>query len=138
MLNLALCRFWLIRQIDVNNVFLNGDLIEDVYMEQSLGFQTVIGMVYKLKKTLYGLKETPRAWFSKLNLCLIGLGFQASKSDTSLFLHHSFTFTLIVLVYVNEILIIESDAKDVQQLIDKLDFNFALKNLGLLNYFLGV
>lgn len=62
---------------------------------------------------------------------MVGLEFQTSKFDTSLFVHHSFIISLIVLVYVDEILIIGNDAKEVQQLIDKLDFKFALRELGM-------
>lgn len=70
----------------MNNVFLDGDLNKEVYMEQPLGF--VNGRqphhVYRLHKALYGLKQSPQAWFTKLSECLLQLGFLASKFDSSM------------------------------------------------------
>lgn len=62
-------RRWLIYQLDVKSVFLNGDLKEEVYMMQPEGF-VIKGqerMVYKLWKALYGLRQEPRAWYSKVD-----------------------------------------------------------------------
>lgn len=63
----------MIRQVDVNNTFLNGELTEDVYMCQPEGFVDLQrpNFVCKLKKALYGLKQAPRAWYEKLKECLI-------------------------------------------------------------------
>jgi len=77
---------WQIRQIDVNNAFLNGDLEEDVYMQQPPGFETQDSrLVCKLNKAIYGLKQAPRAWFQKLSDILNNLGLNSTKSDSSLF-----------------------------------------------------
>jgi hypothetical protein len=56
-------------QMDVKSAFLNGDLEEEVYMEQPDGFQVQEAeqYVYRLKKALYGLKQAPRAWYSRLD-----------------------------------------------------------------------
>ncbi|KAH9647737.1 retrovirus-related pol polyprotein from transposon RE1 [Citrus sinensis] len=66
-LSLAILNHWVIRQVDVNNAFLNGILIEDVYMAQPQGFvdSTKPNHVCKLNKALYGLKQAPRAWFDR-------------------------------------------------------------------------
>ncbi|KAH9717593.1 retrovirus-related pol polyprotein from transposon RE2 [Citrus sinensis] len=67
-LSLAVMNQWQIRQVDVNNAFLNGDLTEEVYMRQLEGFVDPQrpDFVCKLYKALYGLKQAPRAWFDKL------------------------------------------------------------------------
>ncbi|KAH9647867.1 retrovirus-related pol polyprotein from transposon RE1 [Citrus sinensis] len=77
-LSLAVMNQWQIRQVDVNNAFLNGDLIEEVYMSQPEGFidSKRPNFVCKLHKALYGLKQAPRAWFDKLRNSLMQWGFE--------------------------------------------------------------
>ena len=78
-LTLAMTNSWKLRQIDVNNAFLNGDLQEEVYMVQPSGFEEcdaeVNKLVCRLYKALYGLKQAPRAWFKKLRSFLLMIGF---------------------------------------------------------------
>lgn len=85
-LSIVVMQGWKVRQIDVNNAFLNGDLIEDVYMIQPEGFSLKDGYVCKLNKGLYGLKQALRAWYEKLKSCLVRWGFNNSRADTSLFI----------------------------------------------------
>lgn len=97
---------WTIRQLDINNAFLNGVLTEDVYMHQPEGFidSRFPSHICKLNKALYGLKQAPRAWYDQLKGSLVQWGFQTSKSDTSLFIKHTGADILIVLIYVDDIL----------------------------------
>lgn len=72
-----------VEQMDVKTAFLHGDLEEEIYMKQPEGF-AVKGkkeLVCKLKKSLYGLKQSPRMWYQKLYTYLLGLGFSRSKDD---------------------------------------------------------
>jgi hypothetical protein len=89
----------------VQNVFLHGILEEDVYMKQPLGFEDKLrpNYVCKLDKAIYGLKQAPRAWYSRLSEKLVKLGFQASKSDTSMFFYNKGGITIFMLVYVDDI-----------------------------------
>ena len=66
---LAATHNWDLHQLDIKNAFLHGDLQEEVYMKQPLGFvaQGEIGKVCRLRKSLYGLKQSPRAWFGKFS-----------------------------------------------------------------------
>ena len=79
---------WDIKHLDVNNAVLNGDLEEEIYMKQFPGFeQGPPGMVCKLNKVLYGLKQASRSWFLMMQSTFIGLGFTQSKADNFLFFH---------------------------------------------------
>jgi len=84
---MAVAQGWSLHQMDVKNVFLHGDLQEEMYMEQPPGYvdQTHPNLVCRLKKTLYGLKQAPRAWSDKIGEYLVTSGFQTSDVGFSLY-----------------------------------------------------
>lgn len=86
-LSLATTFNWSLHQLDVKNVFLHGELQEEVYMQQPQGFISTEfpSYVCKLNKSLYGLKQAPRAWFQCFTTHLLTHGFIASQVDPSLF-----------------------------------------------------
>ncbi|KAG9447713.1 hypothetical protein H6P81_013841 [Aristolochia fimbriata] len=139
-LTLAVGRNWSIRQLDINNVFLNGNLDEEVYMVQPSGFQdkTHPDAVCRLNKSLYGLKQSPRAWYQRLTSYLLDLGFTLSKADSSLLVRYTSTATIFVLIYVDDIIITGSSPKDIACLLADLQREFSIKDLGALHYFLGI
>ncbi|KAH9672921.1 retrovirus-related pol polyprotein from transposon RE1 [Citrus sinensis] len=138
-LSLAVMKRWKIRQIDINNAFLNGELNEDVYMFQPEGFvQSPSGHVCKLHKALYGLKQAPRAWFDRLRKALLQWGFQNSKAGSSLFIKHELGGIVAIIVYVDDILITGDNNTVIETFIHYLGDTFALKDLGEFNYFLGI
>ncbi|KAH9744437.1 retrovirus-related pol polyprotein from transposon RE2 [Citrus sinensis] len=115
-LSLAVMNNWIIRQVDVNNAFLNGILVEDVYMAQPEGFvdPEKPHHVCKLKKALYGLKQAPRAWFDRFREAMTSQWhFEHSKSDSSLFYRWDAGDILLVLVYVDDIIITGSNQNSV-------------------------
>jgi histone deacetylase 1/2 len=129
-----------IRQLDVNNVFLHSVLEEDVYMRQPPGFEDSKNPHYicKLDKALYGLKQAPRAWYSRLSAKLQSLGFYPSKADTSLFLYNKRGIIIYVLIYVDDIIVTSSSPRAITALLQDLNSDFALKDLGDLHFFLGI
>ena len=78
---------WQIHHMDVNTTFLNGFIEEEVYIEHPEGFETFDKElhVYKLKRALYGLKQTPRVWYTKIDNYFTGLGFTKSEADANLY-----------------------------------------------------
>ncbi|KAG8475942.1 hypothetical protein CXB51_032958 [Gossypium anomalum] len=120
-LSIAVTQGWPLRQVDVNNAFLNGDLTDDVYMQQPPGFEQHGSNGEKL------LKEF-----------LVSTGFTLSKSDASLFVHSSSNYTLYVLVYVDDIVITGSSPEEINCFVQQLHNKFALKDMGELYYFLGI
>ena len=144
LLTLAVSNKWKVTQLDFNNAFLNGDLMEEVFMQQPPGFEKTNPdpqgpmLVCKLKKALYGLKQAPRAWFLKLKCALCSLGFSQAKSDVCMFIRLVSNNVVYLLVYVDDLIITGSNNSDVQQLIDHMSELFQLKVLGELSYFLGI
>ena len=106
---------WDLPQLDIKNVFLHDDLQEEVYMEQPLGFvvQGEIRRVCLLRKSLYGLKQSPRVWFGKFSQVVEQFGTQKSKSDHSVFYRNSSSCIILLVVYVDDIVITGSDSKGV-------------------------
>ncbi|PNY17813.1 retrovirus-related Pol polyprotein from transposon TNT 1-94 [Trifolium pratense] len=139
-LTLAIQHRWHIRQLDVNNAFLHGKLLETVYMQQPPGFQNpdYPDHVYRLKKSLYGLKQAPRAWFNTLCSFLLSYGFFNSKSDPSLFIYLKGDVKLYRMIYVDDILITGNNDQEIQRCISTLSTVFSIKDLGSIHFFLVV
>ncbi|RVW74760.1 Retrovirus-related Pol polyprotein from transposon RE1 [Vitis vinifera] len=139
-LSLAVSQGWSLRQLDVNNAFLQGTLTEDVFMSQPPGFidRDHPHHVCKLRKAIYGLKQAPRAWYHELRQFLLQFGFINSIADTSLFIFNNHGTILYLLVYVDDIIITGNNVEAAQTFIQQLSQRFSLKDLGPLTYFLGV
>jgi histone deacetylase 1/2 len=139
-LSLAVSRGWHLRQIDISNAFLHGFLDETAYMQQPPGFQDPARPDYvcKLNKAIYGLKQSPRAWYSRLHDRLQQLGFSSSSADTSLFIYIHNGVTIYMLVYVDDIVIVSSSSDALESLLRQLSVSFLVKDLGPLSYFLGI
>ena len=90
--------------MDVKSAFLNGDLEEEVYIEQLEGLQVADNPDYvcKLKKELYGLKQAPRAWYYRLDKYLQDKGFKKGRIDSNLYIKFEGDDLLVVLVYVDD------------------------------------
>lgn len=139
-LAVAAVNHWDLRQLDIKNAFVHGDLQEEVYMKQPQGFgyPTKPNHVCKLIKSLYGLMQAPRAWNFKFTSYLVVLDFTASPSNTSLFVKYDGTDTIVLLLYVDDIILIGSNSSKVQNVITELSEVFKLKDMGKLTYFLGL
>jgi hypothetical protein len=87
---------------------------------------------------MYGLKQAPRAWYSRLSNKLLELGFCTSKSDTSLFIYSKKGITIFMLIYVDDIIVTGSSQEAIAALLCDLKQDFAPKDLGDLNFFLGI
>ena len=134
----AAAKSWPMFQLDVNNAFLHSELDEEVYMQMPKGIPNPNHKVCRLRKSLYGLKQASRQWFSKLKDTLFSLGYTQSKSDYSLFLNKTSTQITVIAVYVDDILITCSNYAEIQHVKQHLDTTFGIKDLGKLHYFLGL
>jgi len=103
------------------------------------GEHTIVNTVCKLKKALYGLKQSPRAWFSRFTKVMVGLGFKQSQGDHTLFVKHSETGGVtMLLVYVDDIIVTGDDEEKQKLLSQHLAKEFEIKTLRKLKYFLGI
>ena len=93
-------------QMDVKSAFLNGDLEEEVYIDQPEGFQLTynLGNVHKLNNSLYGLKQALRAWYHRMDKYLQDKGFKKGTVDSNLYIKSEGDNLLVVLVYVDDII----------------------------------
>ena len=138
-LAVAAAKNWELHQMDVHNAFLHGDLDEEVYMKPPPGFHTTNpGLVCRLQKSLYGLRQAPRCWFAKLAGALKRYGFSQSYSDYSLFTLSRDNIHLSILVYVDDLIISGNDSSAISDFKKYLRDCFHMKDLGLLKYFLGI
>ncbi|KAG5556472.1 hypothetical protein RHGRI_006920 [Rhododendron griersonianum] len=139
LLTIAAARNWFIHQLDVQNAFLHGDLHEKVYMEPPPGLRRQgEHLVCRLNKSLYGLKQASRNWFSKFSHSIKSAGFQQSKADYSLFTKVTGNSFTAVLIYVDDILLTGNDLQEMARLKSFLLKHFRIKDLGDLKYFLGI
>ena len=139
-ISLAATYNWDLYQLDIKNVFLHGELQEEVYMEQPPGFvaQEEIEKVCCLRKSLYDLKQSPRAWFGKSSQAVEEFGMQTSKSDHSVFSKNSSLGIILLVVYVDNIVITRSDSKGISSLKSFIQSQFHTKDLRMLRYFLSI
>ncbi|RVW55484.1 Retrovirus-related Pol polyprotein from transposon RE1 [Vitis vinifera] len=97
------------------------------------------GLVCRLRRSLYGLKQSPQAWFSRFSSVIQEFGMFRCTADHSVFYHHNSSRQCIYLVvYVDNIVIIGSDQNDIQKLKQHFFTHFQTEGLGKLKYFLGI
>ena len=109
LLTAAAASKWDIFQMDVKNAFLNGNLSEEFYMQPLPGLSVESNKVCHLRRALYGLKQAPRAWFVKFSSSISRLGYIASHYDSALFLRRTDKGTILLLLYVDDMIITGDD-----------------------------
>ncbi|PRQ49627.1 putative RNA-directed DNA polymerase [Rosa chinensis] len=140
LLSFAASLNWPLRQFDVKNAFLHGELAEEVYMSLPLGYVVASpgDFVCRLRKSLYGLKQSPRAWFGRFSQFMRKVGYRQSNSDHTLFLKHQQGKVTALIIYVDDMIITGNDTVEIDRLQRQLAFEFEMKDLGELKYFLGI
>jgi hypothetical protein len=129
-----------VHQFNVKNTFLHGTLFETIYCSQRVDFvdSAHLQLVCRLNKSLYDLKQAPRAWYHCFASYLISLGFVEVKSDTSLFVYRRSVDIAYLLLYVDDIVLTASSPELLQHTTTALQQQFAMKDLGPLHHFLGI
>jgi hypothetical protein len=139
-LALAASCTWPIQPLDVKNAFLHGTLSETVFYSQRTGFANPAkpDLVCRLNRSLYRLKQAPRAWYSRFTTYLTSLRFIEAKSDTSLIILRRSPDMVYLLLYVDDIILTASSSELLRRTIAALQWEFVVKDLGPLHHFLGI
>ena len=126
--------------MDVKTTFLDGELEEEVYIEQPEGFLLSEhgDFVCRLKKELYGLKQAPRGWYSRLDWYLQQQGFKKGNTDCNLYIKVDQDSTIIIELYVDSIVFGSDDDRMSQKFSKEMQSEFEMSLLGELNFFLGL
>ena len=137
---LAALKKWQLHHLDVKSAFVNGEISGVIYVKQPEGFlvKGKEGHVLRLKKALYGLKQAPRAWYFKLHSCLISHGFIKSHHEPSLYLKKSDSNTIIVGVYVDDLIVTGSSSARIEKFKEEMTQEFDMSDLGFLISYLGI
>ena len=140
LLALAARQGWQVHHMDVKSAFLNGDLIEEVYVHQPPGYISVgnENKVLRLWKALYGLCQAPRAWNAKLDESLVSLGFERSPLEPVVYKRSGGKAPLIIGVYVDDLIITGTCEEEITTFKEQMHHLFDMSDLGLLCYYLGI
>jgi hypothetical protein len=130
-----------LEQLDVKTAFLHGNLEEEIFMEQPEGFKQpgTENLVCRLKKSLYGLKQSPRQWYKRFDSYMIQIGYTRCEYDCCVYVrileNGSYIFLLL---YVDDMLIAAKSMCEVNRLKSLLHKEFEMKDLGAAKKILGM
>jgi len=134
---------WELEGMDVKTAFLHSELEEIVFMHIPEGLHGEVvstssepPLVCQLKKSIYGLKQSPRAWYGKINKFFIDHGFQRSEQDHTVYIHT--IFSVIILLYVDDLVITSPTSNEISWIQELLKAEFEMTDLGPLTSFLGL
>lgn len=126
-----------IKQFDVRTAFLNGDLAETVYMQQPTGFDDGSNRICKLRKSLYGLKQSSRCWNKKFTDFIKLFGFVGSKYDPCVFISRKNNVLTILAIHVDDGIIVSENENDIKSVLIHLNKHFEVKEMDI-GCFLGL
>ncbi|KAL0431935.1 UNVERIFIED_CONTAM: Retrovirus-related Pol polyprotein from transposon TNT 1-94 [Sesamum radiatum] len=131
---------WEFKQMDVKTAFLHGDLDEQIYMSQPYGFidKTQHDHVCLLKKSLYGLKQSPRQWNKTFDSFMQSLRFSKSSYDPCLYFKYDNDMLVFLVLYVDDMLIASPSLTLIVELQRNLCKTFEMKDLGNVKKILGM
>lgn len=126
------------RHLDVTTAFLYGHLKETVYLKTPDGVDIPEGHAIKLKRSLYGLKQSPRCWNDRFNVFIINLGFKRSQADYCLYSWQKGELVVFLIIYVDDMLLVGNATDFMKNIVTKLSREFKMKDLGPVERFMGL
>ena len=140
LLSLAASQNLEVHQMDVTTAFLIPELEEDVYMKLPTGYEGACndGLVWKLNKSIYGLKQASRAWHKEIKSTLISLNFKQPVSDPCVFVKCQGHFIFFLALYVDDIVLVTNSTTELANTKNSLLAKWNMKDLGEIQQFLGL
>jgi len=131
---------WLLYQLDVKSVFLNGEFKQEVYVEQPRGFiiEGEEDKVYRLKNALYRLKQALRAWYSQIDGHFDEKCFLKSKNEPTLLVKRQGVDDILIAFYVDNFVFTENNERMIKEFKKEMMKKYEISDLGLLNHFIGM
>ena len=123
--------------MDVKSAFIHGYIHEEIYMKHPDGYISDPSLVCKLKKSLYGLKQDPREWYSNMDAFLVSQNFQRCRSDSNVYIHQYNGHLIIIFLYVDDLLITGSTVASISAIKTALQNAFEMSDLWLLKQLFG-
>lgn len=129
-----------VHQMDVKTACLSGQLDEDIYMAQPDGFNDTAhpDYVYKLQRSLYGLKQSTRMWNKTIDDFVLGLELKKCESDHCVYMKHDGQDMIFVALYVDDLILANSTSKMLQETKQVLSNRFEMADMVQIKYFLGI
>lgn len=137
LLSVAGMRHYIVNQYDIKTAFLNGKLNEEIYMKQPVGYEKG-NEVYKLKKSIYGLKQAAHVWNQTLHEVLMRNGCIQNESDKCLYKKKNGDKVCYLIIHVDDMLVASSDEEFQTELMTSIGNEFELKKLGNVKQYLGI
>lgn len=125
-------------QIDVVSSFHNGDLLEEVFMNQPKGFIKDKGLVCKLHKSMYGLKQASRAWYQRIDKFPSEMGMKMVESHHIIYSQITLEENLIIATYVDDLLLVGNNFNVIEKFNAILNNEFKMKDLGEAKFNQGI
>ena len=131
---------WIVHQMDVTTAFLYGEIDREIYMIPPDGVDTSKDgrKVWRLDRSLYGLKQSPRCWNQRIHNFLVTRGFVQIKSDTATYTKGKGTKQVVLALYVDDMLIMSASEEEVGAVKKELSTEYKMKDLGEVDVILGM
>ena len=122
--------------MDVKSAFQHGNIKEGIYMHKPEDFVSNPSLLCRLMKSLYGMKQAPRAWYAKIDGLMLSQIFFRCKYDLNVYLKLIHGSLIIILLYVDDLLITGSSKKETASLKDAMNHSFSITDLELLHNYI--
>ena len=135
---IAAVKRWHVHQLDVKTAYLYGEIDAEIYIEPPQGYETEYNHIWRLLKSLYGLKQSGRCWHKCLHEWIMTRGFTRSNADPCLYYRRREGNLLILTIYVDDLLLFSCDLQSIQQMKAELSGRFEMSDLGPVQRILGL